>query len=443
MDRNPGISKEQWSEMLDVMEKNLKSDENALRKELNNYEVTSVGKPLLTKVRIALDKGLSEKAQELLRSAKPEELTDKRTHELVGYRLWATLLLNLGLVKEARILLSTASREGGLDRSAFGTVSMGLPAYGCLSVVLGAATGDYEEADKALAELVPDVQEQVASSVVPLLARWDVIHMPTAQSPKELSRFEMWYKITPESLTSLRDEKVPEEVLAKLKGLRGRDFKTKQALVDELKKLLAPTEQERFERLVVNHARNPLGLYVGALVGDALLRFAPQGAGLPWQFLTQLPIRLHEPRTNPWKPQTAFWFSRMVPPANLLSAPLVVGSRTDNVLTSVVAAGTAATFSATHKDAAEAIKHVLLFNVPDMEAMQLLRQARATEADLWAIRAWLALEHGRVDRTGEYARRALRAVEIERNEQGDPRITDFPGFRLTRYCQYLLAPGRL
>jgi hypothetical protein len=190
MEGAPAVSREALREQVELMEQRLKGEEQVLKSQLNSYEVTSVGKPLLQKVQIALVKGLSEKALELLRTATPEELTERTTRELTGYKVWVSLLLSLGHLNDARLLLTTMSTEGKVNRSAFGTLPIGLPAFGWVSVQLAAASGDYEEADKALAALVSDVEEQGQSEALHWPMQLDMIDarptIPENQSPQSV-----------------------------------------------------------------------------------------------------------------------------------------------------------------------------------------------------------------------------------------------------------------
>lgn len=94
------------------------------------------------------------------------------------------------------------------------------------------------------------------------------------------------------------------------------------------------------------------GTMAGIMVGSALLREAQQAAGLPWQIVRHLPLRLHPPHGPK-------------PPGSMVA----------------------------------------------MRGAQLLWQVKDQEASLWAVRAWLALEAGRVSEARDYARRVISMSE--------------------------------
>ncbi len=101
VEHSPEIKREILLNEQDRLDKTIKALDQKLKQQLDNYEVSSVGKPLLQKAAIALDKGLSEKALTLLLNATPEELTDKRNpRERPGATLAISLLLGLGRVEE-------------------------------------------------------------------------------------------------------------------------------------------------------------------------------------------------------------------------------------------------------------------------------------------------------------------------------------------------------
>ncbi|MCY3021464.1 MAG: AmmeMemoRadiSam system protein B [Planctomycetota bacterium] len=63
-----------------------------------------------------------------------------------------------------------------------------------------------------------------------------------------------WFKLSDDSLVSLRAAGVPDPVLSKLNALKNQKFETALQLSQELTKLLDKNELERFQRDVVNHA---------------------------------------------------------------------------------------------------------------------------------------------------------------------------------------------
>jgi hypothetical protein len=94
--------------------------------------------------------------------------------------------------------------------------------------------------------------------------------------------------------------------------------------------------------------------FAGLLVGDALLRSAVQATHLPWQVLPHVPYRLHKP--------------------HLLTPP-----------------GGQVTF---------------------FQGARILSALLEREAEVWAVRAWLALEHGRTDRARRYAEKAVALADL-------------------------------
>jgi tetratricopeptide (TPR) repeat protein len=363
-----GPAEESWRASLDMLDQQLQQGEQELKRRLNSYEVASVGKPLIQKVFNALEKGLSEKAVSLLMSASAEDLKkDRNSADLATMSL--TLLLSLGRLPEARLGLLPEGKDEKPDKRALGTNAMGLPAYQSLLVVLGAASGDYEAADKALDETIPDIEAQSRHSVLRTLAQMDVINPP---GPGD----------NPQSL----------------------------------------------------------GVFAGLVVGDVLLRNAPQAAGLPWQILPHVPARLHRP-TDRIK-EIPLWHVRELPPPNLLLAASVVGSRAAGLLPSVINVGCTSALLPTNEGGNEPLKVVRVLDITPFQANQFLLQWRRSQADLWTIRAWLALEQGRIDRTKDYVEKAMALVEVERLGPGRQAVVEFPSLRLALYCRYLIQPGR-
>ncbi len=237
LERSPNrLSREAANMLKERLDNQIKEDAKQLKQRLNRYEVTTVARPLLQKIGTALQMGLTEKALELFKSAKAGDLTDKQSREQVGFRLWVQLLLNLGQIRDARTLMTSARVEGEMDRGAFGRIANGLPAYGTLSFVVNAAAGDYEAADKAIDELLSDVDTQAHLDFPIVMAQRDLINFPDGTQKNQ-----------------------------------------------------------------------SLGYWTGLMVGDILLRYAPQAAGMPWQILPQIPMRLHAP---PGGKITTRWHAR-------------------------------------------------------------------------------------------------------------------------------------
>lgn len=125
--------------------------------------------------------------------------------------------------------------------------------------------------------------------------------------------------------------------------------------------------------------------YVGLLVADTLLREAPQAAGLPWQWLRQLPYRLVSPH-QPRRPESL---------ANL------------------------------------------------MQGGQVLLQIQEQLADLWVLRAWLALESGRVDQVRTHLTRAGELFDLGAGPGGSRMVAAYRSRPLALLLQEMLdrKPG--
>jgi MFS family permease len=65
------------------------------------------------------------------------------------------------------------------------------------------------------------------------------------------------YELTALSWQPIREEKVPEEVIVRLKGLEGRDFPNRQDLVGEIETRLSAEELEHYRTAIVYHAGKP------------------------------------------------------------------------------------------------------------------------------------------------------------------------------------------
>jgi uncharacterized membrane protein YcgQ (UPF0703/DUF1980 family) len=71
----------------------------------------------------------------------------------------------------------------------------------------------------------------------------------------DMDLLETRFKLTDKALTSLRAEKVPEPVLAKLIALKEKEFDTRETFSMELATVLDKDEQTRFLDIVLNHAQ--------------------------------------------------------------------------------------------------------------------------------------------------------------------------------------------
>ena len=172
-----GVPPQQFAAELTNHEKVLKVLEDGLQARRNSYENAAARKPLLEQVAIAGGHGLAETALNLLLEAlknDPATLADKRNpRERTGATVIVRLFLGLGRLEEARqVLVPPSSPDKAIDKRGFGSIQ-GIPAYEWLVAQQGAAAGDYEAADKALAESV----ELLGSNqgVNQVLAQLDVV----------------------------------------------------------------------------------------------------------------------------------------------------------------------------------------------------------------------------------------------------------------------------
>lgn len=257
----------------------LKEMTTELKIKRDQYEVQSANKPVLEKARIAMANGLAETALNLLLRADPKDLRDRNNpREAPGATIIVSLLLAMGRVDDVRAALDGGESRATENRG-FGTHPLGMPAFEWFQAQLGAATGDYDLADRSLAECITAVKQDQPYSMI----------------------------------------------------LAGLD-------------LMPPSFAEK---------RADAGTVAGVALGNLLLSEAPQAAGMPWQILRHLPLRLHPP-VRPKEPRPG---------------------------------------------------------VAVRQVSQFLWQANERQADLWAIRAWLALESGRLDKAREYARQAVSLAE--------------------------------
>ncbi|MFO0841276.1 MAG: hypothetical protein U0797_02610 [Gemmataceae bacterium] len=271
------VPKDKVPDFLKSLEGSLKEVTGQLKQQRDQFEVQSANKPLLDKARIAMENGLAETALNLLLRADPKELRDRNNpREAPGGTLILSLLLAMGRVDEAREAL--AVDQANPDARGFGMHPLGMPAYEWFLVQLGAATGNYQMADKALEDCLAAVAKQQSYGSV--LADLDLVPASFAQKP-----------IDP-------------------------------------------------------------GAMAGIMVGSVLLGEAPQAAGLPWQVIRHLPLRLHAPILPK-------------PPGPMMA----------------------------------------------LRGAQLLWQVKDQEANLWAVRAWLALEVGHLADARDYAKRAIALSE--------------------------------
>jgi hypothetical protein len=149
-----------FNKAIDSLEKETKQFVREVANRLNDYENKAARQPILEKARIALQLGLCETAVGLLTSKETsvKELVDPRNpQEAPGAFLALSLLLNLGRLKEAREVLTVEDHDK--FRQLYGMHPLRVPAWDWFQVQLAAASGDYEEADRSLQEILTQVQK--------------------------------------------------------------------------------------------------------------------------------------------------------------------------------------------------------------------------------------------------------------------------------------------
>jgi hypothetical protein len=139
------LSATQHTQILDDMARELKRRDEEVKRELDRYEVKAANKPALEKVAIALEQGLVETALTTLDQAPADELSgNKDPKEMAIIRAVTTVLLDLGRLDKARDSLDPEP-----EKTAGKPVR---PEYLRLHLRLAAARGDYEKADRLLAD---------------------------------------------------------------------------------------------------------------------------------------------------------------------------------------------------------------------------------------------------------------------------------------------------
>jgi hypothetical protein len=157
----PGEKAATFAQNLDTLTKNLETlDNKQLKPKQDQYEVNAANKPLMEKVRLALQFGLAQKALEELEAA--AEAGDNevfRTTRRGGaslYTVFLELLLNTGQLTKAANLLDPDVRIEG-------TKAVN-PANLHYHLRLSAARGDYEEADLNLSDALNYVWKDQAGN---------------------------------------------------------------------------------------------------------------------------------------------------------------------------------------------------------------------------------------------------------------------------------------
>jgi hypothetical protein len=158
----PGEPVEKFQARVGKEEQLVKELDDLLRKRQEKFEVNAANKPPVVRALIAKELGLPETSVSILLKADPEDLMGSHAE---GARTAFTLLLSMGRLAEARDGLTLDSKTGlgmvilddpreAANRSQrLQRTPMLVPAYEWFQSLLAAASGDYEEADRYLAEV--------------------------------------------------------------------------------------------------------------------------------------------------------------------------------------------------------------------------------------------------------------------------------------------------
>jgi len=144
----PDESPEKFAQTLETISKRLLPLEEEVKRRQDQYEVSAANKPVLEKVRIALDKGLAETALNTLETAGPGELAGLKEVSIVSQMM--ALFLDMGRLDKAGDLLvpepEMADKPVPLH-------------YLDYHVRLAAARGDYAEADRHLSDALKQLEQ--------------------------------------------------------------------------------------------------------------------------------------------------------------------------------------------------------------------------------------------------------------------------------------------
>jgi tetratricopeptide (TPR) repeat protein len=147
----PDQAPEKFAQTLEAISKRLMPLEEEVKRRQDQYEVSAANKPMLEKVRIALEKGLAETALTTLEQAAPGELSSLKEVSIVSQMM--ALLLDMGRLDQARDLLLPEPDMVGKP------VPLHYLDY---HVRLAAARGDYAEADRHLADALKQMRQPTA-----------------------------------------------------------------------------------------------------------------------------------------------------------------------------------------------------------------------------------------------------------------------------------------
>lgn len=141
--RPSNIPPEQYSKMLDSMSAELTRRESQLSDRQNSYDVNTVRKTGLERVKVAMELGLTDTALAALEDFAREEIMNLDPNQQRIIAQVTAMAFELGRLDKARELLPNRDKLDGQPIR---------PDYVDFYVRLAAANGDYEEADRLLSD---------------------------------------------------------------------------------------------------------------------------------------------------------------------------------------------------------------------------------------------------------------------------------------------------
>jgi hypothetical protein len=202
-----GVPPEHFAEELDRLEKSVREQDQQLKSRRDDYEVNAVNRDVLTKARLALEKGLAQTAlDKILLKADVAELAHKNNPDYRGGAAQIIqLLLGMGRLEEADEGLNPRDESAKFDRKLLGRLE-GIPAYEYFQIQLAAGWGNYEAADKILKKLIAD--SVTTPQIMQDLATLDILSFRQAANESgrvsDLAAFVIGKYLLDEALHSLK-----------------------------------------------------------------------------------------------------------------------------------------------------------------------------------------------------------------------------------------------
>ena len=139
-----GATPAQFVKMIEGLTEQLKRRDEEVARRRDNYEVKAVNKSALEKIHLALERGLAQTALNTVEESS-SSFSDAKDLAIVGAMI--RLFLDLGRLDQARDLLQPDPDMADKPVS---------PQYLDFHIRLAAAQGDYEKADRLLADALND-----------------------------------------------------------------------------------------------------------------------------------------------------------------------------------------------------------------------------------------------------------------------------------------------